>query len=48
MRVDEHVVLVIIYLDRHVHREMTTIEFMTQMVTLLRGSSVIEELITLD
>ncbi|KAI8885595.1 hypothetical protein K501DRAFT_245533, partial [Backusella circina FSU 941] len=48
MRVDEHVVLVIIYLDRHVHREITTIEFMNQMVTLLRGSTVIEELITLD
>ncbi|KAI9363751.1 hypothetical protein BD770DRAFT_380362 [Pilaira anomala] len=48
MRVDHHAVLVIIYLDRHVHREPATVEFMTNIVTSLRGTSVIEELIRVD
>ncbi|KAG0173520.1 hypothetical protein DFQ28_008208 [Apophysomyces sp. BC1034] len=48
MRVDEHVVMVIIYLDRHVHCEPTTAEFMTKVVTSLRGSSVIGELVKTD
>ncbi|KAI8371628.1 uncharacterized protein BYT42DRAFT_622723 [Radiomyces spectabilis] len=45
MRVDEHAVLVIIYLDRHAHREPTTAEFMTNIVTSLRGASVIADLV---
>lgn len=48
MRIDTHAVLVIIYLDKHVHREPTTVEFMTNIVTSLRGSTVIEELIRVD
>lgn len=48
MRVDHHAVLVIIYLDKHVHREPATVEFMTNIVTSLRGTSVIEELIRVD
>ncbi|KAI9021479.1 hypothetical protein CLU79DRAFT_753503 [Phycomyces nitens] len=48
MRVDEHVVLVIIYLDKHPHREPTTSDFMTSLVTSLRGSSVIGELVRMD
>jgi hypothetical protein len=48
MRIDNHAVLVIIYLDKHVHREPATVEFMTNIVTALRGSTVIEELIRVD
>ncbi|KAL0086775.1 hypothetical protein F4703DRAFT_1848566 [Phycomyces blakesleeanus] len=48
MRVDEHVVLVIIYLDKHLHREPTTSDFMTSLVTSLRGSSVIGELVRME
>ncbi|KAI8647812.1 hypothetical protein BD408DRAFT_1684 [Parasitella parasitica] len=48
MRIDKHVVMVIIYLDKHSHREPATMEFLTNIVTSLRGSTVIEELITID
>ncbi|KAI7901572.1 uncharacterized protein BX663DRAFT_513327 [Cokeromyces recurvatus] len=48
MRIDKHTVMVIIYLDKHSHREPSTIEFMTNIVTSLRGSIVIEELINVD
>lgn len=48
MRIDIHTVLVIIYLDKHSHRDPTTLEFMTNVVTSLRGSTVIEELIRVD
>lgn len=48
MRVDKHAVFIIIYLDKHPSREPTTIEFMTNIVTSLRGSTVIEELIKID
>ncbi|KAI9481069.1 MAG: hypothetical protein EXX96DRAFT_565264 [Benjaminiella poitrasii] len=48
MRIDKHTVMVIIYLDKHAYREPATIEFMTNIVTSLRGSTVIEELIKVD
>lgn len=48
MRVDKHAVFIIIYLDKHNSREPTTAEFMTNIVTSLRGSAVIEELIKID
>lgn len=48
MRIDKHAVMVIIYLDKHAHREPTTMEFLTNIVTSLRGSTVIEELIRID
>ncbi|KAL9544756.1 hypothetical protein MBANPS3_007463 [Mucor bainieri] len=48
MRIDRHAVVVIIYLDRHAHREPTTMEFLTNIATSLRGSTVIEELIRID
>lgn len=48
MRIDRHAVMVIIYLDKHAHREPTTMEFLTNIVTSLRGSTVIEELIRID
>jgi hypothetical protein len=50
MRVDKHVVLVIIYQEdkQHMHREPTTVDFMTNIVTSLRGSTVIEDLIRVD
>ncbi|KAG2198077.1 hypothetical protein INT47_011912 [Mucor saturninus] len=48
MRVDKHAVCVIIYLDKHLNREPATVEFITNIVTSLRGSTVIEELIRVD
>lgn len=48
MRIDKHAVMVIIYEDKHMHREPTTMEFLTNIVTSLRGSTVIEELIRID
>ncbi|KAI8137010.1 hypothetical protein BJV82DRAFT_637199 [Fennellomyces sp. T-0311] len=43
-QVDEHVVLVVIYLERQVQREPSTLDFMATMVTGLRGTSVIADL----
>ncbi|KAI9494717.1 hypothetical protein BDB00DRAFT_816768 [Zychaea mexicana] len=44
-QVDEHVVLVVIYLERQVpQREPTTLDFMASMVRSLRGTSVIADL----
>ena len=43
-QVDEHAVLVIIYLERQTQREPTTLDFMATMVTGLRGTSVIADL----
>ncbi|KAG1462421.1 hypothetical protein G6F46_002887 [Rhizopus delemar] len=48
MRIDSHAVMVIIYLDKHTNREPATIEFITNIVTSLRGTTVIEELIRVD
>ncbi|KAI7871749.1 hypothetical protein BDF14DRAFT_1758571 [Spinellus fusiger] len=48
MRVDEHVVFVIIYLDRHLHAEPPTSDFMVSVVSSLRGSAVIAELVRMD
>ncbi|KAI8987183.1 hypothetical protein BDB01DRAFT_784917 [Pilobolus umbonatus] len=48
MRVDDHAVFVIIYLEKHNHRDTATVEFITHIVTSLRGSTVIEELIKVD
>ena len=48
MRIDVHTVLVIIYSDKHHHREPTTIDFITKIVTSLRGTIVIEDLIRVD
>lgn len=47
-RVDDRVVLIVIYLERHVHREAATTEFMTNMVISLRGTSVIGDLSRMD
>lgn len=47
-RVDERVVLIVVYLERHVHREAATTEFMTNMVISLRGTSVIGDLSRMD
>ncbi|KAJ8656398.1 hypothetical protein O0I10_007966 [Lichtheimia ornata] len=47
-RVDERVVLIVIYLERHVHREAATTEFMTNMVISLRETSVIGDLSRMD
>ncbi|KAI9321890.1 hypothetical protein BX666DRAFT_1906711 [Dichotomocladium elegans] len=47
-QVDEHVILIVIYLERHVHREAGTTEFMTDMVISLRGTSVIGDLSRVD
>lgn len=44
MRIDRHAVFVIVYLDKHVNREPTTVEFITNIVTSLRGTTVIEDL----
>ena len=44
-QVDEHVVLVVIYLERQVQqREPTTLDFMSNMVVSLRGTSTIADL----
>ncbi|KAI8078673.1 uncharacterized protein BX664DRAFT_342463 [Halteromyces radiatus] len=48
MRVDEHGVFVIVYQEKHQQKEPTTISFMSNMVSLLRGSSVISELLRMD
>ncbi|CAO3627831.1 unnamed protein product [Cunninghamella echinulata] len=47
-RVDEHTILVIIYQDKHTQKESGTITFMTNIVSLLRGSAVISELLRMD
>ncbi|KAI9303799.1 hypothetical protein BJ944DRAFT_164794 [Cunninghamella echinulata] len=47
-RVDEHTILVIIYQDKHTQKESGTITFMTNLVSLLRGSAVIAELLRMD
>ncbi|RCI04496.1 hypothetical protein CU098_013243, partial [Rhizopus stolonifer] len=47
MRIDQHVVFVIIYLEK-THSEPATAEFMNNIVTSLRGTAVIEELIRVD
>ncbi|KAI9251877.1 hypothetical protein BDA99DRAFT_548449 [Phascolomyces articulosus] len=44
-QVDDHVVLVVIYFERQIQqREPTTLEFMSTMVTSLRGTSVLADL----
>ncbi|CAO3600886.1 unnamed protein product [Absidia cylindrospora] len=48
MRVDEHAIFVIVFQDKHLQKEPTTINFMSNIVTLLRGSSVISELLRMD
>ncbi|KAG2182521.1 hypothetical protein INT43_007452 [Umbelopsis isabellina] len=48
MRVDPHVVMVIIYLDHHVHRDQVTIDFMESLVKSLRGSQVVSDLMSLE
>lgn len=47
-RIDEHTILVIIYQDKHTQRESGTITFMTNLVSLLRGSSVIGDLLRME
>jgi hypothetical protein len=48
MRVDSKVVMVIIYLDQHVHRDQVTIDFMEGLVKSLRGAQVVSELMSTD
>jgi hypothetical protein len=48
MRVDPHVVMVIIYLDHHVHRDQVTIDFMESLVKSLRGAQVVSDLMSTD
>jgi hypothetical protein len=48
MRLDRHAVMVVIYSEKHAHRDPTTVEFLTHIVTSLRGSAVIEELLKVD
>ncbi|KAI8984207.1 hypothetical protein BDF20DRAFT_934500 [Mycotypha africana] len=48
MRIDRHAVFIIIFLDKHVQRESNIIDFITHIVTSLRGSTVIEELMKVD
>ncbi|KAL1933732.1 hypothetical protein VTP01DRAFT_7822 [Rhizomucor pusillus] len=43
-RVDDHVVLVVIYLDKHSHSEPATREFMNDLVALLQGSHLVADL----
>jgi hypothetical protein len=48
MRVDEHAIFVVVFQDKHRQKEPATINFMTNIVTLLRGSTVISELLRMD
>lgn len=48
MRLDKHAVMTVIYTEKHTHRDPATVEFLTHIVTSLRGSTVIEELIKVD
>ncbi|OBZ90722.1 hypothetical protein A0J61_01225 [Choanephora cucurbitarum] len=47
MRIDRHVVFLIIFSEK-THSEPATIEFMTHIVTSLRGSTVIEKMLRID
>lgn len=48
MRLDKHAVMFVIYSEKHLHRDPATVDFLTNIVTCLRGSTVIEELIKVD
>lgn len=44
LRVDSHVYMLVIYLDRHVNRDTTTIEFMDAVAGGLRGTEVFKDM----
>ncbi|RUS22081.1 hypothetical protein BC937DRAFT_90495 [Endogone sp. FLAS-F59071] len=44
LRVDSHVYMLVIYLDRHINRDTTTIEFMDAVAGGLRGTEVFKDM----
>ncbi|ORX45674.1 hypothetical protein DM01DRAFT_1339903 [Hesseltinella vesiculosa] len=48
MRVDEHVICVLIYQEKQMQKEPATLQFMSTLVQDLRGTAVIAELLRMD